>query len=206
MTTLTDRVLDALGPGLVARAGVGLAALVDGLAGGLRDADDRLAPTGRGWATAFDLDTTPEPKWIGTATGTTVPGGLTLAQQRTYVRDRPAFRRGTPTALVAAVAGVLTGTQRVELLERDGGPWRATVRVYAAELPGTTADVLAAALAHKPVGILLDVIELTGATYDHLTAYHGTYEALAATFPTYDAATPGATTLTYHVPEEGTDA
>lgn len=204
---LLDRLLDALGPGLAARAGVGLAALVDGLATGLQDADSRLDATTRGWARAFDLDQTPEPKWIGTATGTTVPGGLTLEQQRAYVRDRPAFRRGTPAAIRAAAGAPLAGGKRVDLLERDTSPWHLTLRVFAADAEETTAEaVAAAALPQKPVGIVLDVVIVAGATYDHLAAHHGTYEQLALDLPTYDDTTPNADTTTYHVPEEGTEA
>ncbi|NGZ99387.1 hypothetical protein G5V59_00160 [Nocardioides sp. W3-2-3] len=86
-----------------------------------------------------------------------MPGGLTVEQARAFVRDRAYWRRGTPAAVRAAVAALLTGQKRVALVERDGGPWRLTIRVYAAEVPpGVTLDDLkAAAATQKPVGIIL---------------------------------------------------
>ncbi|MDI6911490.1 hypothetical protein [Nocardioides sp.] len=209
MADLVDRVLEALGRAFVTRAGDALPNLLDGLADPLRDADDRLAATDRGWAAAFDLDATPEPRWIGSATGTSVPGGLTLAEQRDYVRDRATWRRGTPEAIKGAVRAILlaTNSRRVDLLEREGSPWRLGVRVWAAEVPaGGSVAVLAAAKTQTPVGILVDVHVESGATYEHMAEYHGpTYEDALAAFPLYDSASPVEATSVYHVPEEGTD-
>lgn len=208
--TLVSRLLDALGRAYVDRAGDGLPDLIDGLSGPMRDVDDRLAVTDRGWAAAFDLDQTPEPKWIGSATGTQVPGGLTLEQQRSYVRDRAGWRRGSPGAIRSAVRAVLlpTNSRRVDLLEREGSPWRFKVRVWAAEVPaGGTAAIAAAAQTQVPVGIILvDVDVETGASYEHMAEYHGdTLEEWAENFPTYDDASPAEVTAVYHIPEEGSD-
>lgn len=207
--TLVERLTEALGDGFRNRAGDGLASLLTGLTAGLKESDDRLDATARGWAKAFDLDESPEPKWIGTATGTRVPGGLTLAEQRDYVRDRPRRRRGTPGAIREAVRAVLepAASRRVELLEREGSPWRLTVRTWAAETPtGGAPAIIAAARAQTPVGIVVDSLIEDGATYDHMTDHHGSYEELAVEFPVYDSAAPDEDTTTYHVPEEGTEA
>lgn len=211
-STVAARLVAALGDALARRGGTQLEDLVDGYAVPVAPLDDRLQPTDRGWPAAVDLDTTPDPAFIGAATGTRVPGGLTTEQQRDYVRDRASFRRGTPAAIKGAVRGVLTGaTKRVDIIERDGSPWRFSLRVWASELPGydpagpetgqaAEAAVVAAAATQKPVGIVIDtdveVIE-HNATYAHLSAEHGTYADLLAAFPTPALAAA-------HVPEEGT--
>lgn len=212
VSAVATRILEALGETFVRRAGALLEPLVDGLTEPLADVDELLQPTERGWARGLDLEETPIPAWIGAATGTKVPGGLTLEQQRDYVRDRPAWRRGTPQAIRGAVRAVLVGsTRRVELVERNGSPWRLKVRVWALELPSYDPDgpdtgqeaeteVVAAARTQVPVGIVVDpdveVVE-GAATYAHLAAEHGTYAELLVAFPTPAHAAA-------HVPEEGT--
>lgn len=197
MTAFSDRVVDALGPAIAAHAGALLEPLVDGLTREVAATDDLLGTAGDDpWPVAFDLDATPHPAWLGQAAGTRVPAGLTLQQQREYIRDRRAWRRGTPAAIKAAVATALRGSKRVELVERDGSPWRLTVKVYNSEVPnGDTAPVLAAANTQKPVGNIVTVTVLTGATYDHMRLSHGpTYTDFTAAFPSYDLARD-------HVPE-----
>ncbi|GAB3867414.1 hypothetical protein GCM10028801_41360 [Nocardioides maradonensis] len=186
------RILDALGEGYRAAAGPLLEQIIDALAAPLDDTDSRIAATPRGWAAVFDLDATPDPAWLGDAIGSRVPGGLTVEEARSFVRDRAYWRRGTPAAIQAAIVPFLTGSRRVTLLERDGSPWHLTVRVYDSELlPGITADDLkAAALTQKPVGIVLVVEVAAGASYDHMRTIHGpTYDDFEVSFPTYDDAT-----------------
>lgn len=202
MTTTSSvaaRIVAALGDALARRGGPAFEDLVDGYAAPIAPLDDRLQPVPvRGWPAAFDLDTTPDPAFVGTATGTDVPGGLTLEQQREYVRDRASWRRGTPQAIKGAVAQLLTGTRRVDLFERDGSPWHLRVRTYSAESAGVTeTDIRAAAGTQKPVGITLDAEVALGATYDHHTAELASYDEFEATYSTYDEAS-------IHVPEEGT--
>lgn len=199
-TAAASRVLEALGDAFRRHAGPGLDPLVDGLAAPLDDTDSRVTPTARGWAQVFDLDTTPDPAWLGRAIGTKVPVGLPVEEARALVRGRAYWKRGTPAAIVAAVQQLLTGTKHVTLLERDGSPWRLTVRVYETEVPaGVTVEQIAAAAAtQKPVGIVVTVEIATAATYAHFAAVHGpTYQDVADDFPTYIDAH-------WHVPEEGT--
>lgn len=193
-----DRVLEALGQGFRDRAGALVEPLVGALTEPLSEVDQLVQPTDRGWGAALDLGATPAPAWYGNATGTQVPGGLTIEEQREYVRSRPRFRRGSPTAVKGAVAALLTGTRRVDLFERDGSPWNLRVRTYSAESAGLTeTDLLAAAGTQKPVGITLSAEVALGASYDHHTEEHATYEDFAATYTSYDEAS-------IHVPEEGT--
>lgn len=210
--TLAARTLDALGPAFRARAGAQLPDLVDALTSELEGADQLVQPTGpHGSAAAFDASATPQPRWLAAATGTQIPGGLTLEQQCTYLNTQPAWRRGTVPAMQAAVRTVLTGSIRpVEILERiDGDPYRWGVRVHDVNLPGgdtpeNRARVVAAALTEKPLGLLEDDIEVDvvagfGTTYHHFAVVHGTYTEMTSDFETYDD-------IALHVPEEGTPA
>lgn len=210
MSTLAARVLDGVGPALRRRAGVLLADLVEALTSEGETGHALAQPAGRwGWATAFDLPTTPLPGWLGRATGTRVPAGLAVEEQRAYVTGRAINRRGTPAAIRAAAQSLLTGTRRVDLFERDTGPAHFAVRVYAAQAATIDeADVVAAVDEQKPVGLTFDAEIVSGATYDHMLDEHGpTYEAWADAFPTYDAATVGdPSAAKYHVPELGTEA
>jgi hypothetical protein len=108
--TLSERFLDGLGPALRTAAGDLLESLVEGYTSELAETDALLQPTPGGWATVYDLNTTPQPRWLGQATGTKVPAGLTLEQQRAYVRDRAAWRRGRVDALASAIQSP-TGTR-----------------------------------------------------------------------------------------------
>ena len=204
MTVVGDRVLEALGPAFRKRAGDLLPDLVEGLIDPLAEIEERVRPVGRhGWPRVFDLDETPDPGWIGAATGSVVPRGLTIEEARAFVRDRPAFRRGTPGAITAAVKQLLTGSQRVDLYEREGSPWRMRIRTYQAQAAGRTQEqIRAAVLSQKPVGVVADVELASGASYAHVSAEHapGTYEDFADTYPTYSD------DLYLHVPEEGTEA
>lgn len=200
MTTsaVADRILAALGEALRRRAGALLEDVVDGYAAPLAPVDELLQPTDRGWPAAFDVDATPDPAWVGEATGTTVPRGLSVEEQRDYVRDRASWRRGTPRAVKGAVAQLLSGTRRVDLFERDGSPWHLRVQTYSAESAGLDeADLVAAAGTQKPVGITLEAEVALGASYEHHAAEWATYEEWAAAYSSYDEAS-------IHVPEEGT--
>lgn len=189
-TPVTDRVLAGLGEAFVERAGPLTRPLVDALAVQMTAVDERVAPTDRGWARVFDLNQTPDPRWVGVVTGTRAPAGLLDSEVRDYVRERPASRRGSPAAIVAAVRAVLTGERRVTLIERDGSPWALTVRVYVSELPPGGVEVVEAAVAtQKPVGIVASVNVITGSTYAHMKTVHGpSYTDWAADFSTYATA------------------
>lgn len=197
-SAVADRILAALGEALRRRAGALLEDVVDGYAAPLVRVDELLQPTERGWPAAFDVDATPDPAWVGEATGTTVPRGLTVEDQRAYVRDRASWRRGTPGAIKGAVGQLLTGTRRVDLFERDGSPWHLRVRTYSAESGGVDeADLVAAARTQKPVGVTLEAEVAMGATFDHHEAELASFDEFGTTYSTFDEAE-------IHVPEEGT--
>lgn len=201
-STVGQRILDSLGEAFARHAGPGLDPLVDAYAEELIPADQLLELTDQGWPQAFDLNLTPDPRWIGRLLGTVVPPGLTVEETRAFITGRAYWHRGTPAAMRSAVQALLTGSKTVTIVERDGSPWRLTVRVYASEvLPGVTLDdITTAVLSQKPVGIIATCDIAPTATYDHFAAEHGpTYTDVAAEFPTIDSART-------HVPEEGTIA
>lgn len=187
MTELGDRVLDALGETFRKRAGALLAPVVESFVGPAVAMDQMLEPTERGWARIFDAAETPSPATVGAATGTPIPSGLTLDQQRAYLLEQPGRRRGSAGAIIAAARAAAPGRQ-VDLFERLGSPWNLQVRLTggANDAP-TIAAVRAAVDRQKPVGITLDVVIVAGASYDHMRLHHGaTYNAQAAAFGTYE--------------------
>lgn len=193
--TFADRVLEALGPAFREHAGDMLPDLVAGLCAVLDETDDLMAPGAHTWAKVFDLDVTPFPAFIGRVAGTPVPAGLTLEQQREYVRARTSWRRGTPAAMQAAVMALLTGTRRADIIERDGGPWKLSIDVWEPETTVTAAEMLAAATTQKPVGLVITEVRINPpASYRHMVDEHGPTYADLSVFGTYR---PIAT----HVPE-----
>lgn len=213
MSGVNDRVLEGLGPALRDAAGPVLDDLVHATTVDLEVLDDLTRPTERGWAAVVDLDTTPDPAWFGRVTGTSVPAGLTLEQKRAFVRDRPAWRRGSVDAIAAAILAVLPAGARVAFLERpDARAWHLGLLVRSEHTSSTEAAVLAAAATQKPVGLVLDGVEFTleaeppgvrwwrpSATttrYARLKALAPTYAAARAKFPTYRDARD-------HNPQEG---
>lgn len=195
---VAGRVLAGLGAAFADRAGLLLPPLVHELTMPMVDTDEALASTDRGWAAIFDLDLTPQPAWLGNATGTRVPAYATTEAQRDYVRERPGWRRATPTSLLAAIRSVYPDG-RVDITERDGSPWRISVRVYEAEADAEQQRLLSIVLEEqRPAGIILDLLAAEGATIAHAAAEHGpTVADLAADFPTV-------ADLVEHIPEEGT--
>lgn len=195
---VAGRVLDALGEAFIDRAGPLLPLLVHELTRPMVDTDEAIATTDRGWAAIFDLDLTPQPGWLGNATGTQAPTYATTEEQRDYVRERPSWRRATPSSLLAAIRSVYP-TGRVDITERDGSPWRISVRVYDAEADADAQRALAIALEEqRPTGIILELLAAEGATIAHAAAEHGpTIADLAADFATI-------ADLVEHIPEEGT--
>jgi hypothetical protein len=199
MTAFADRALDAMGEAFRDRAGPLLPPIVEALTDPAADVDDLLAPTGPSdvprWS---DLDETPIPATLGAATGTRIPSGLTLEQQRTFLREQPARRRGSAASIAAAARAAAPG-RRVDLFERQGGAYGLEVRLTGGTNDAATLAAVQAAVAlQKPVGITLTVTFAPGATFNHVKTQHGpTLGQLATQFATLGA-------LATHVPEGGT--
>ncbi|MCB9377079.1 MAG: hypothetical protein H6515_14585 [Microthrixaceae bacterium] len=193
----TLRVLDALGPALLAQAGLLLRDLVGGLCTWGDVVDAGATATTAGWPAVFDLDATPWPATLAPLAGLTVATQTPPDTTRALIRHH-SRRRGSAEQLYAAAQEAAPG-RRIDLIERtDGDPDRAELRLYSGE--ATEADraaVEAAVAPHKPVGVVLTVTRVR-ASYAHFTTHHGpTYTDEATEFGSYaDLAT--------HVPEPGT--
>ncbi|MFN8623368.1 MAG: hypothetical protein U0869_26255 [Chloroflexota bacterium] len=117
-----------------------------------RDTEDG-AP---GWAVVMDPLLAPEKwlGWLGQFAGVRRQPGMSGDEFRDLIRLRPQFRRGQPQAIIEAARPTLTGSRRVTLVERNGGPYRLLAITYAAETPDAAATA-AALLAAKPAGLAL---------------------------------------------------
>lgn len=173
MSSTADRLGDAAGQTL--RQGDVADALLAALAEGQRPVDQLVRRAdGADPAELFDPNGAPEwllPVLVAMA-GARIRPGAGPAKTRERIIDLPARRRGTPTSIRAAVRSVLSGTQRVDLFERDGGPAQLRVGTYEAETPSVT-EVEEAAARVKPLGLVLTVDVFSGATYADLAANHG---------------------------------
>jgi len=186
---VADRVLAALGPGFADRAGPLLRPLVEALTSGL-DEVDVLVSGQDGWASAFDLATTPAPAWLGQLAGVQAPPG-TAEEQRDAVAARGPGR-GTRAAIVAAARSTLTGTRVLLFTERVGSAYHFRVASYAAETADPAAT-LAAIQASKPAGLTFEYttlagqswndVRLTGATWGDILRQGLTWRELLVTVP-----------------------
>lgn len=151
----------------------------------LQDVEDLIRDTdaGPGWSSIVDVDRAPDTylPWLAGLVGVRLVSGTAAGVQRDLIRAMPGFGRGTPGAIRAAIAPLLTGTQTISIMERDGGAYRLTVQTYTSETPDPAA-VEAALIAAKPAGIILTYRVIAGVTIDELT---GTIDAQTGTVDDY---------------------
>jgi hypothetical protein len=137
-----------------------IAAALGELPGLVRDTDD-----GPGWTGLMDPDRAPAfaLPWLAQLAGVRLTTGLPEAEQRAQISAPPAFQRGTPAAMRAAVQNTLTGSRFVDVLERvSGDPYAIEVVVLTGETPDPAASE-AAARSQKPAGLILTFTINTGA-------------------------------------------
>ena len=148
----------------------------------VRDQDDRP-----GWSDTLDPDRAPAwaLSWLGgNFAGVTFPEGMSEADQRLRITSPPAFDRGTPNGMKAAIKTTLTGTDPyVFFQERQGSPYRVTAITRASETPDTAAT-LRAALSQKPAGLILTHIATNVRTILQVKTDYPTIGAVKASFAT----------------------
>jgi hypothetical protein len=136
-----------------------------------------------GWSIVMDVDRAP-PEWLGWLAqfgGVRLDPALDDAAQRARIKSTDGFKRGTPSAIVAAAQQYLTGTKSVFLSERSGSAYRFTISTLIAETPNL-ADVIAALIKQKPAGLVMSVMSITGADYDSVAGTHTDYNDVRTTF------------------------
>jgi hypothetical protein len=125
--------------------------------------------------------------WLGQFVGVTVPDGASEDAAREYIDALPGFARGRRESIIAAAQMTLTDTETVIIQERYGGDaYALAVRTLVDETPDEAAT-LAAILAQKPAGLVLDYATTTLSTYDAVRVTYATYAALLSAVATYDA-------------------
>lgn len=144
------------------------------------------------WAYLLDIDNLPDEgvAWFGQFVGTIVNPNLTVAQQRQQIRDRLGWQRGTTIAMLSAVKVLLTGTQTVDIVERDTSPYHFNIATYSDETPDQNV-VLLAIEANKPAGLqfLYSIIggsPSTADTYENLFLDEATYATTYIDYQTYE--------------------
>lgn len=146
-----------------------------------------------GWSQMVDINRVPTAAlpWLGQFVGVKVDTRLSDADQRAQVRSVGGWSRGTVSAMRSAPTPYLTGTKTVILRERDPAACAAqpayglTVITKTSETSNSAA-VLAALLAQKPAGIVLNYTVLAG--NDYTLVYNGgatTYANIFSTYATY---------------------
>lgn len=155
--------------------------LLDPIEALVRDRDDQP-----GWAIVFDPDTAPLEflDWMGQFLGVTPVLGLPAEARRLRIRETAGFQRGTRASIEGAARQYLTGNRQVLVYEREGSPYRLTVRTYETETPNAPA-VRAALMAAKPAGLVLTYEVASGGTYAELATAYPTYPGLDAAFANY---------------------
>lgn len=121
------------------------------------DTDD-----GDGWSILLDVDRCPAKAlpFLGQMIGVDVPVGMAEADARALIRDRPQWRRGTPSRMIEVAQATLTGSKFVDLIERSAAacPADPAYGVTVVTRTSETTDpavTLAALLAAKPAGLVL---------------------------------------------------
>jgi hypothetical protein len=158
------------------------AALCGGLAAAFDQVADVFDPPGDVPPGAPLLDVTLCPDWalpwLAQVVGVVLPQGITAEQSRTLIADVAGWQRGTPGAF-------LTGSKTVYFNERKGGAaYTLQVVTLDSETPDPTL-VLAALMAQKPGGIVLEYAHVAAATYAEIDAAYATYDEVRTTFDDY---------------------
>jgi len=115
-----------------------------------------------GWSAILDVTRCPTNclPWLAQLVGVRLDPAGDDTSWRAAITSEQGFARGTVDRLRAAALPFLTGTQTVNIFERDTSPYHLTVTVYSDEL-----NVL---------------------HYNDLAALYATYDDLDAAFATYD--------------------
>lgn len=161
-----------------------------------RDTDD-----GVGWSQMLDVDRAPSYAlgWLAQFIGVTLQPDLDDLSQRARIKETDGWQRGSPSAIAGAAHQYLTGGKHVIIRERDPAvvpvdpAYGLTVITYTDETPDPD-KVLAALLAQKPAGIVLNYETLSGQDFQALLDNHPTFQDVYVDYATFEGVatdTPG---------------
>ena len=145
-----------------------------------------------GWSILLDVARCPgyALPWLGQFVGVNVDSTLDEAGQRQQIRAETGMARGTPASLVAAAQRYLTGTRAVILIERDAAVC-STVPAYGLKVLTRTSEttdtgvVLAALIAAKPAGIILEYDTVDGQTWKDVIDNYASWGDVITTYSTW---------------------
>jgi hypothetical protein len=182
-TSLGEAIYARLGPVAANDEALGwpLLTFVQGLAEMGREVEELVRPDDparRAWDPLLDVDLSPDWNlpYLGQFVGVRVTPGATPAQARAQIKAEGGFKRGTVAALREAVRATLTGTQFVDVIERDGDPWHITVTTRSAETPSPAVS-LAAAMGQKAAGLILTMVNTATIVYSEAESRWGALPA-----------------------------
>jgi len=144
-----------------------------------------------GWSMLVDIDRCPDKAlpWFAQFVGQQLPGGLTPAQQRAYIKSLISWKRGTPESMKLAVSQYLTGNKTILFRERFAGDaWRLEVVTYNNETPaGNIPLIQKALLEQKPAGIQLLFITRTGQDFQSVYVNNATFQVVYTKYKDFSA-------------------
>ena len=99
--------------------------------------------------------------WLAQFVGSTIWEGLSEDDKRSQLVSLGNWKRGTVQSIQLAVAPLLTGSQTVQIKERDTSPYHFQVLTFSSETPNQT-QVIAAINSTKPAGLQFTYVYFLG--------------------------------------------
>jgi len=197
---VSQRLYDELEPlsGSDPTSGWPLLAFIDAIGQMFQSGADLVqdGPNGEpGWSIILDINRIPDAglPWLAQFIGLAFFQGITADQQRQQIRDHTNWARGTPASIINAVRLFLTGTQTVQLAERNPDNWSFNVTIWTAEAPAdtsTTSPLVTYVNKYaKPAGLKWTLSVNPGTppatTYSVIYTRGDTYGSMYSSFTTY---------------------
>jgi hypothetical protein len=194
---VTQRIYDGLEPVSKPDPALGwpLLAYINAMGEMFQPAADLIenGPNGEpGWSIILDIDRIPDEglPYLAQYLGMHFYQGITANTMRQQIRDHISWQRGTPASIFAGVRLFLTGTQTVQLTERDTSAYHFNVAIWASEAPADTTLITRYINQFaKPAGLqwTLTVNPGTPPSLTYLQIYNDlwTYQYIYDNFQTY---------------------
>ena len=124
--------------------------------------------------------------WLAQLVGVTLPVGFDESTGRALVMNPPSWRAGSPQAIVDAVKGWLSGSRRVDVVERahpdrpgQDAPWHLVIVVYADEVPSSLDSLVQDVRAVTDAELQFTVVVRSGWTFNDMAASGLTFREAA---------------------------